>query len=82
MVGARPGRLPISIGAPARVSGTLAVCPMYELFAWHLQRGLVTVGFIGGAKVDRFGNVNVTVIGECLRPKVRPLGAGGGDDLA
>lgn len=82
VIGARPGRLPLSIGDPALVSGALAVCSMYELFAWYLQRGLVTVGFIGGAQVDRFGNVNATVIGEYARPKVRLPGAGGSPEIA
>lgn len=80
--GARPGRLPLSIGDPALVSGALAVSSMYEIFAFYLQRGLITVGFLGGAQIDRFGNVNATVIGNYQRPKVRLPGSGGSMEIA
>ncbi len=69
--GASPERLPLSIGDPTLVSGSTAVCSMFELFAFYLQAGLVDVGFLGAAQIDRFGNINTTVIGDYAKPKVR-----------
>ncbi|MGQ0603959.1 MAG: CoA-transferase subunit beta [Anaerolineales bacterium] len=82
VIGAQPARLPLSIGDPTLVSGATAVCSMYEIFAFYLQRGLIDVGFLGGAQIDRFGNVNATVIGEYARPKVRLPGSGGSAEIA
>jgi glutaconate CoA-transferase subunit B len=82
VIGARPSRLPLSIGDPTLVSGALSVCSMYDIFAFYLQRGLVTVGFMGGAQIDRFGNVNATVIGSYANPKVRLPGSGGSMEIA
>jgi glutaconate CoA-transferase subunit B len=82
VVGARPARLPLSIGDPCLVSGAAGVCSMYEIFAFYLQRGWVDVGFLGGAQVDRFGNINATVIGSYHQPKVRLPGSGGADEIA
>lgn len=82
VIGAQPSRLPLSIGDPTLVSGALSVCSMYEVFAYYLQRGHVSVGFMGGAQVDRFGNVNATVIGEYEHPKVRLPGSGGSMEIA
>lgn len=82
VIGAQPARLPLSIGDPTLVSGALAVCSMYEIFAYYLQRGLVSVGFMGGAQIDRFGNINATVIGDYHRPKVRLPGSGGSMEIA
>ncbi|MGB9800161.1 MAG: CoA-transferase, partial [Thermanaerothrix sp.] len=64
VIGARPSRLPLSIGDPTLVSGAALVCSMYEIFSLYLQRGLIDVGFLGGAQIDRFGNINATVIGD------------------
>jgi glutaconate CoA-transferase subunit B len=80
--GARPGRLPLSIGDPSLVTGALAVSSMYEIFAFYLERGLITVGFLGGAQIDRFGNVNATVIGDYRSPRVRLPGSGGSMEIA
>ncbi len=55
---------------------------MYDIFAFYLQRGNVDVGFIGGAQIDRFGNINATVIGSYLEPKVRLPGSGGSKEIA
>jgi glutaconate CoA-transferase subunit B len=55
---------------------------MYEIFAFYLQRGLIDVGFLGGAQIDRFGNVNATVIGDYAHPKVRLPGSGGSAEIA
>jgi glutaconate CoA-transferase subunit B len=82
VIGAQPARLPLSIGDPTLVSGSLAVCSMFEIFAFYLQRGYVSVGFMGGAQIDRFGNVNATVIGDYAHPKVRLPGSGGSMEIA
>jgi glutaconate CoA-transferase subunit B len=82
VVGAQPARLPLSIGDPTLVSGAASVCSMYEIFAFYLQRGLIDVGFLGGAQIDRFGNVNATVIGDYAHPKVRLPGSGGSAEIA
>jgi len=80
--GAAPRRLPLSIGDPTLVSGSTAVTSMYELFAFYLQAGLVDVGFLGAAQIDRFGNINTTVIGGYRSPKVRLPGSGGACEIA
>ena len=81
-VGARPERLPISIGDPALVKGALGVCSMPEVFQYYLQRGLIDVGFLGGAQLDRYGNINTTVIGDYHKPAVRLPGSGGACEIA
>jgi glutaconate CoA-transferase subunit B len=82
VIGARPQRLPLSIGDPTLVSGALSVCSMYDIFTLYLQRGNVDVGFLGGAQIDRFGNINATVIGPYDHPKVRLPGSGGSQEIA
>jgi len=82
VIGAQPARLPLSIGDPTLVSGALSVCSMYDIFAFYLQRGNVDVGFMGGAQIDRFGNINATVIGSYEEPKVRLPGSGGSMEIA
>lgn len=82
VIGAQPARLPLSIGDPTLVSGALAVCSMYDIFAFYLQRGNVDVGFLGGAQIDRYGNINATVIGDYNHPKVRLPGSGGSMEIA
>lgn len=82
VIGARPNRLPLSIGDPTLVSGAAAVCNMYDIFTLYLQRGNVDVGFLGGAQIDRFGNINATVIGDYDHPKVRLPGSGGSMEIA
>jgi glutaconate CoA-transferase subunit B len=82
VIGSRPSRLPLSIGDPTLVSGAAAVCSMYDLFSFYLQRGNVDVGFLGGAQIDRFGNINATVIGDYAHPKVRLPGSGGSQEIA
>ena len=81
-VGAVPERLPVSIGDPALVTGSLMVCGMADVFQLFLQNGRIEVGFLGGAQVDRFGNINTTVIGTYERPKVRLPGSGGAAEIA
>ena len=80
--GARPARLPLSIGDPTIVTGATAVVSMFELFAFYLQRGLIDVGFLGAAQIDRFGNINTTVIGDYAAPKTRLPGSGGACEIA
>jgi len=80
--GSRPARLPLSIGDPTLATGATAVTSMYELFAYYLQRGLIDVGFLGAAQIDRFGNINTTVIGDYAKPKVRLPGSGGACEIA
>ncbi len=82
VIGAQPARLPLSIGDPCLVSGSAGICSMFEIFAFYLQRGLVDVGFLSGAQVDRFGNINATVIGDYAHPRVRLPGSGGADEIA
>ena len=82
VIGAQPAALPLSIGDPTLVSGAVSVCSMYEIFTLYLQRGLVDVGFLGGAQIDRFGNINATVIGDYNHPKVRLPGSGGSMEIA
>lgn len=80
--GARPARLPLSIGDPTIVTGATAVTSMFELFGFYLQGGLIDVGFLGAAQIDRFGNINTTVIGEYDTPRIRLPGSGGACEIA
>ncbi len=80
--GARPERLPLSIGDPTLVSGAVSVVSMADLFGLYLQRGLVEVALLGGAQIDRFGNLNTTVIGDYKKPKTRLPGSGGACEIA
>lgn len=82
VIGAEPARLPLSIGDPTLVSGALSVVSMYDIFANYLQRGNVDVGFMGGAQIDKYGNINATVIGDYAHPKVRLPGSGGSQEIA
>jgi len=82
VVGTHPARLPLSIGDPTLVSGTYGIFSFYETFSLLLQRGFIDVGFVGGAQVDKFGNINSTVIGDYTKPKVRLPGSGGGCEIA
>lgn len=83
VIGAEPERLPLSIGDPSLVSGSLSVVSMFDIFSFYLQRGFVDVGFLGGAQIDKFGNINATVIGNDYdHPKVRLPGSGGAQEIA
>jgi glutaconate CoA-transferase subunit B len=82
VIGAQPARLPLSIGDPTLVSGATSVCSMYDIFAFYLQRGNVDVGFLGGAQIDRYCNINATVIGDYASPKVRLPGSGGSMEIS
>ncbi len=81
-VGAIPDRVPPSIGDPALVTGSLMVCSMSDIFQGFLQNGKIQVGFLGGAQIDRHGNINTTVVGKYAEPKVRLPGSGGACEIA
>lgn len=81
-VGAVPERLPVSIGDPSLVTDSLQVVSQADIFQCFLQRGLIEVGFLGGAQIDRFGNLNTTVVGDYASPQVRLPGSGGACEIA
>jgi glutaconate CoA-transferase subunit B len=81
-IGSKPTTLPLSIGDGELAETADAVVPVPEIFAYWLQGGRIDVGFLGAAQIDRFGNLNSTVIGEYERPKVRLPGAGGAPEIA
>jgi glutaconate CoA-transferase subunit B len=81
-VGATPERLPVSIGDPSLVTNSLSVCSMFDIFNYYLQGGLIDVGFLQGAQIDRFGNLNTTVVGKYEKPSVRLPGSGGACEIA
>ena len=81
-IGARPLHLPLSIGDGELAETALAVVSVPEIFAYWLQGGRIDVGFLSAAQIDRFGNLNSTVIGPYDEPKVRLPGAGGAPEIA
>jgi glutaconate CoA-transferase subunit B len=80
--GAHPARLPLSIGDPTLVSDATSAVSMADLFMLYLQGGLVDTALLGGAQIDKFGNLNTTIIGEYGSPKVRLPGSGGACEIA
>lgn len=81
-IGTIPARLPVSIGDPTLVTDSLAIVSQSDIFQCYLQGGLIEVGFLGGAQVDRYGNINTTVIGDYQNPKIRLPGSGGACEIA
>jgi glutaconate CoA-transferase subunit B len=81
-LGAKPDRLPLSIGDGVLAETADAVIGIPEVFNYWLQAGRVDIGFLGGAQLDRFANINTTVIGPYDDPKVRLPGAGGAPEIA
>ncbi len=81
-IGAKPSRLPLSIGDPELAETADAIVSLPEIFNYWLQGGRIDVGFLGAAQVDRFGNLNTTAIGTYERPQVRLPGAGGAPEIA
>jgi len=82
-VGSRLAHLPISVGDPRALHQAASAAGLYEVFSYVLQAGRVDVGFLSGAQVDRFGNINSTSIGRDSRhPTVRFSGSGGACDIA
>lgn len=81
-VGTRPRVLPLSIGDGELAETAQSVIPLPEIFTHYLQRGRVDVGFLGAAQIDRFGDLNSTVIGPYGSPAVRLPGSGGAPEIA
>lgn len=81
-IATRPQVLPLSIGDPELCDTALTTVSVPEMFQYWLQGGRITVGFLGAAQIDRFANINTTVIGEYDGPKVRLPGAGGAPEIA
>jgi glutaconate CoA-transferase subunit B len=81
-IGAKPRHLPLSIGDGELAETADAVVSVPEIFSYWLQGGRIDVGFLGAAQIDRFGNLNSTVIGDYDRPKVRLPGGGGAPEIA
>lgn len=81
-IGAKPTRLPLSIGDGDLAETADTVVSVPEIFAYWLQGGRIDVGFLGAAQIDRYGNLNSTVIGDYEQPKVRLPGAGGAPEIA
>lgn len=81
-IGSNPSSLPLSIGDPVLASGATSVESMLNGFSYYLQGGRIDVGFLGGAQVDRYGNINSTVIGDYDDPAVRLPGSGGACEIA
>ena len=78
----KPNVLPLSIGDSELCETALTTVSVPEMFQYWLQGGRITVGFLGGAQVDRYGNLNSTVIGEYKNPKVRLPGSGGATEIS
>jgi glutaconate CoA-transferase subunit B len=81
-IGAKPDRLPLSIGDGILAATATAVVTVPEVFNYWLQPGRIDVGFLGAAQIDRFANINTTVIGDYDDPEVRLPGAGGAPEIA
>ena len=81
-IGAKPEHLPLSIGDGELAETADSVVSVPEIFGYWLQAGRVDVGFLGAAQIDRFGNLNSTVIGDYDRPRVRLPGGGGAPEIA
>ena len=81
-LGSKPDRLPLSIGDGILADTADAVVSVPEVFNYWLQPGRIDIGFLGAAQIDRFANINTTVIGDYAAPKVRLPGAGGAPEIA
>lgn len=81
-IGSNPSSPPLSIGDPVLASGAVSIEPMRNGFNYYLQAGRLDVGFLGGAQIDKYGNINSTVIGDYDDPDVRLPGSGGACEIA
>lgn len=81
-IGTAPDVLPLSIGDGELCETALTTVPVPEMFRYWLQGGRVSIGFLGAAQLDRFGNINTTVIGDYDAPKTRLPGGGGAPEIA
>lgn len=81
-IGTKPDVLPLSIGDGELCETAVTTVPVPEMFRYWLQGGRITIGFLGAAQLDRFGNINTTVIGDYEHPKIRLPGGGGAPEIA
>jgi glutaconate CoA-transferase, subunit B len=81
-IGTKPDVLPLSIGDGELCETAVTTVSVPEMFRYWLQGGRISVGFLGGAQIDRFGNINTTVIGDYHTPKIRLPGGGGAPEIA
>jgi glutaconate CoA-transferase subunit B len=81
-IGARPQRIPLSIGDGELAATATAVVSVPEMFNYWIGPGRIQVAFLGAAQIDRHGNLNSTVIGDYDHPKTRLPGAGGAPEIA
>src|SRR5215208_2347335 len=81
-IGTKPEVLPLSIGDGELCETAVTTVSVPEMFRYWLQGGRISIGPLGGAQIDRFANINSTVIGSYERPKVRLPGAGGAPEIA
>jgi glutaconate CoA-transferase subunit B len=81
-IGTRPQVLPLSIGDGELCETAITTVSVPEMFRYWLQGGRITVGFLGAAQLDRFGNINTTVIGDYEHPRTRLPGGGGAPEIA
>lgn len=81
-IGTKPNILPLSIGDGELCETAVTTVSVPEMFRYWLQGGRITIGFLGAAQLDRFGNINTTVIGDYHNPKVRLPGGGGAPEIA
>jgi glutaconate CoA-transferase, subunit B len=78
-IATKPTILPLSIGDGELCDTALTTVSVPEMFRYWLQGGRITVGFLGGAQIDKYANLNTTVVGPYAKPKVRLPGGGGGE---
>lgn len=81
-IGTEPNVLPLSIGDGELCETALTTVAVPEMFRYWLQGGRITIGFLGGAQIDKFGNLNTTIVGDYAAPKVRLPGGGGAPEIA
>ena len=81
-IGTKPDVLPLSIGDGELCDTAVTTVAVPEMFRYWLQGGRITIGFLGAAQLDRFGNINTTVIGDYEHPKTRLPGGGGAPEIA
>ncbi|MGP1397312.1 MAG: CoA-transferase subunit beta [Inquilinaceae bacterium] len=81
-IGTKPHVLPLSIGDGELCETAINTVPVVEMFRYWLQGGRITKGFLGAAQIDRFANINTTVVGDYHAPKVRLPGGGGAPEIA
>lgn len=81
-IGTKPDVLPLSIGDGELCETAVTTVSVPEMFRYWLQGGRISVGFLGAAQLDKFGNINTTVVGDYDNPKVRLPGGGGAPEIA